>query len=217
MNSSNTREQLCRWVEKLYKTGLITQTSGAVSVRSGHSMIITPDNPDFTSCGPYDLVEVKLNALTRPGSRPPSPLYKLHAAIYKQRKEFHALINTHPINTTTLSKAGRVVYPLLDDMAQIVGPTARVAQFGFPVNKKVIQSVLKALRWRHAALLSGYGAICGAGNLDDAWAVAQILEKNCKATIESSFLGGGIRINRFEATLMRWIYLLKYSKQKKSL
>jgi hypothetical protein len=50
--------------------------------------------------------------------------------------------------------------------------------------------------------------------MEEAFIVAQVLEKTCKAFIEAEFLGGAKGINKFEAHLMHKIYLMKYSKIK---
>jgi L-fuculose-phosphate aldolase len=62
-----------------------------------------------------------------------------------------------------------------------------------------------------AALMANHGAVCLGRNLDEAFVVAQILEKACKAFIEAEFLGGAKSINCFEAFLMHQVYLRKYS------
>ena len=102
--------------------------------------------------------------------------------------------------------AGHTVPPLLDDMAQIVGVNARVADAESP------SGIRRKLKRRNAVLLNGVGALCMARTKEDAEAVSQVLEKNCKAVIESRYLGGGHPIHLFESWLMRIVYQLKYSR-----
>jgi len=211
MNITEAKNYVCEWGKKMAEAGIVSETS-CLSCRVENDMVITPDGAKAGTLSAEDLVIVNVNDLSIAGDKKPSQEYKLHAAVYIKRKDFKALIHSNQVSITTSSKAGIEVTPLLDDMAQIVGVSAKVAKYKLPVDDKSIKSVIKALKGRSAALLEDNGAICGAGNFDDAYAVAQVLEKGCKAFIESTFLGGGIKIIKPEAMLMRFVYLLKYSK-----
>ena len=130
--------------------------------------------------------------------------YLAHWSIYRNRPEIRAIIHSSAPATQTFSHLGRNLKPLLDDFAQIVGPSARCA-----IRPKQICGKLKS---RNAVLLIGDGALCAAPSLDDAYATALVLEKNARAQIEGSFLGGAKRISSLEALFMRRTYLTKYSK-----
>ncbi len=130
--------------------------------------------------------------------------YLAHWTVYRNRPEIKAIIHSNAPATQTFSHTGRNLKPLLDDFAQIVGPSARCA-----IRPKQICSKLKS---RNAVLLLGDGALCAAPSLDDAYATALVLEKNARAQIEGSFLGGAKRISSIEALFMRRVYLTRYSK-----
>jgi L-fuculose-phosphate aldolase len=117
------------------------------------------------------------------------------------------------MNASTVAAARREVPPILDDMAQIIGPSVRVAAYALPSTKKMARTAVKALRGRMAALMANHGAICLGRNLEEAFVVCQVLEKACKAYIEAEFLGGAKSINKVEAWLMHQYYLRKYSKE----
>lgn len=103
---------------------------------------------------------------------------------------------------------------MLDDMAQIIGPSIRVAEYAVPCTKKLAKGAVKALKGRNGGLLANHGAVCIGRNLDEAFTACEILEKACKTFIESEFLGDGVPINKFEAKVMHEYFLKKYSKQK---
>jgi L-fuculose-phosphate aldolase len=136
----------------------------------------------------------------------------MHSGIYNDRKEFNAIIHTHQMNASTCAAARREVPAVLDDLAQIVGPTVRCADYALPSTKKIVKATVKAMRGRNAALMANHGAVCAGRDLDEAFVVCQVLEKGCKAFIEAEFLGGAKHINKFEAWAMHKIYLKKYSK-----
>jgi hypothetical protein len=138
---------------------------------------------------------------------------RLHCCIYRQRADVKVLITSRLPYTLTAARAGREVPPLLDDFAQMVGVTARVVQ-GEKAGPRFPYRVLKGLKRRNAVLIPDWGGLCAAASFDDALAVVQVLEKGCRAHIDSAFLGGGYRINAVEAWLMRMVYKYKYSKMK---
>lgn len=104
---------------------------------------------------------------------------------------------------------------MLDDLAQIVGPSVRVADYALPSTRKIVRVTMKALRGRTAALMANHGAVCLGRDMAEAVTCCEVLEKGCRAFIEASFLGGARGINKFEAALMHQVFLKKYSKQRK--
>jgi L-fuculose-phosphate aldolase len=142
------------------------------------------------------------------------PLWqRLHCCIYQQRTDVKVVITSQLPYTLTAAFAGRKILPMLDDFAQLVGVTAKVVQ-GKIADPRFPSKVLKGLKRRNAVLIPQWGGLCAAAAFDDALAVVQVLEKGCRAQIDSSFLGGGFRINPLEAWLMRMVYKHKYSKMK---
>ena len=140
------------------------------------------------------------------------PLWqRLHCYIYQRRTDVKVLITSRLPYTRTAAHAGLEVPPLLDDFAQLVGVTARVAREEI-ASPRFPYRVLKGLKRRNAVLIPEWGGLCAAGTFDDALAVVQVLEKGCRVHIDSAFLGGGFRINPAEAWLMRMVYKYKYSK-----
>jgi L-fuculose-phosphate aldolase len=184
--------------------------------------ILPPGNTGFSMRRKADAVfpDSGTGELAVPLSSPPGssdnehPLWqRLHCFIYRQRTDVKVLITSRLPYTLTAAGGGRKVPPLLDDFAQIVGVTARVVQ-GEKSDPRFPVRVLKGLKRRNAVLIPEWGGLCAAASFDDALAVVQVLEKGCRAHIDSAFLGGGFRINPVEAWLMRLVYKYKYSKMK---
>lgn len=201
---------------RLIKEGLVAGTWGNISVRvDDNTMVITPSGVDYETATKDDMVVVDLNTGKYEGNIKPSSEYKLHKQIYLKRKNINAIIHTHSMNASTVAAARREVPPILDDMAQIIGPTIRVADYALPSTKKIVKKTIKALKGRMGALMANHGAVGLGRDLDEAFIACIILEKACKAFIEAEFLGQAKSINKFEAHFMHQYYLRKYSKQKK--
>lgn len=202
--------------KKLLDLGLVSGTWGNISVRvDEETMIITPSGRQYEQVQVDEMVLVNIFELSYNGDIKPSSELKLHAEIYKTRKEVNAIIHTHQMNASTVAAARRDVPPILDDMAQLLGPSVRVADYALPNTKKIVKATLKALKGRNAALLANHGAVVVGRDMEEAFWGCQVLEKACKAFIEAEFLGGAKGINKVEAHIMHQYYLQKYSKQKK--
>ena len=211
------KNQILEGGERLLKDGLVARTWGNISIRVDETfMLITPSGRSYEELTGDDIVLVNYHTSKYEGSVKPSSEKELHCEIYRTRKEVHAVIHTHQMNASTVAAARREVPPILDDMAQIIGPSVRVADYALPSTKKIAKKTVKALKGRNAALMANHGAVCIGRDLEEAFVVCQVLEKACKAFIEAEFLGGAKSINKFEASLMHQFYLRKYSANAKN-
>ncbi len=216
MEIQEAKQMVCEAGKRLLAEGLAAGTWGNISLRvDPETMVITPSGRDYEDLKPEEMVEVNILTHEIKGNIKPSNELGMHSAIYRDRKEINAVIHTHQQCASTVAATRREVPPVLDDMAQLIGPTVRVADYARSSSKKIIRGTLKALKGRLAALLANHGAVCIGRDLDEAFVVSQVLEKACRTFIEAEFLGGAKSINKVEAYLMHQYYLNKYSKQKK--
>jgi L-fuculose-phosphate aldolase len=212
---SYARSAVCEAGKRLLRENLVSGTWGNLSLRIDEkNMVITPSGKPYDSLSPEDMVLVNYLTLAWSGEIKPSSELKLHASIYLERKDINAVIHTHQPNASTVAAARREVPPILDDMAQIIGPSVRVADYALPNTKRIVRRTLRALRGRNAALMANHGAVCIGREMEEAFIVCQVLEKACRAFIEAEFLGGAKAIGTVEAWIMHKYYLLKYSKLK---
>ena len=197
---------------RLVDAGLTAGTWGNISFRiDDEYMAITPSGGEYTALAPSDITIVNLHDGSYEGKKPSSEK-SLHAAVYLSRKDINAVVHTHSTNASVVASARRDVPPILDDLAQIIGPSVRCADYALPSTKKIVKTTMRALRGRFAALMANHGAICLGRDMEEVFTCCEVLEKACKAFIEAEFLGGAKGINKFEAALMHQIYLKKYSK-----
>lgn len=211
-NIDSIKQQIIDGGERLLKEGLVARTWGNISIRVDEAhMLITPSGRPYEELTLNDIVLMNYHTSKHEGTVKPSSEKELHCEIYRTRKEVNAVIHTHQMNASTVAAAHREVPPILDDQAQIIGPSVRVADYALPSTKKITKKTVKALKGRNAALMANHGAVCVGRDLDEAFVVCQVLEKACKAFIEAEFLGGAKSINKFEAALMHQFYLRKYS------
>jgi L-fuculose-phosphate aldolase len=213
MDLYDAQVAICAMGRKLLENNLVAGTWGNISIRiDGERMAITPTGEDYTTLTPSDVPEVHPAEGSFVGKKPSSE-WRLHAAIYAARPEIHAVIHTHSMNASTVAATRRDVPPILDDMAQIIGPGVRCAAYALPSTKKIVRVTMRALRGRNAALLANHGAVCLGRDLEEAFTCCVILEKACRVFIEADYRGGAKPINRLEAAFMHQYYLRKYARK----
>lgn len=122
--------------------------------------------------------------------------------VFRKRKKIRCILVTRQENASQVKEE---IPPILDDQAQLLGVSVRIAEGE--------SDILKALNGRYATVMSNGNSICLGATLDDAWVAAQLLEKTSKAFLYAKALGGAKSINRIEAWLMQQFYQLKYSKE----
>lgn len=216
MTIQEAKQIICEAGIRLLKQNLVKGTWGNISLRYDNQyMVITPSGLNYEELSADDMIVVNYHNYEYEGRNKPSSEMKLHGEIYKTRKKVNAVIHTHQQNASTVAAARREIPPILDDMAQIIGPSVRVADYALPGTKKIVKATLKALKGRNAALMANHGAVVVGADMEEAFVAAEVLEKSAKAFIEASFLGQAKSINKFEAWYMHQYYIKKYGRQKK--
>jgi L-fuculose-phosphate aldolase len=94
----------------------------------------------------------------------------------------------------------------LDDMAQIVGLTARVAKALTP------DEVKRCLKGRNSCFVKSYGMLLTGRSVTEAVTGAVLLDKAAMTHILAEKIGGAKRVPYFSAKLMHLVYQKKYSK-----
>lgn len=215
ISEQSIRESICKAGLDLLEKGYVTGTWGNISHRvDDRMMAITPSGKNYEDIQPEHIVLVDYRHHSIHGDLPPSSEYKLHSEIYRSRKKIRAVVHTHQLQASVLAVAGRDVPPILDDMAQIIGPSVRVAKY-LPSNSSAIaKAAVKALKGRYAAIMANHGAVCIGRSMEEAFLVCEVLEKSCRVYIEAQSLGGATSIDKKYARKMHRDYLNHYSKLK---
>lgn len=130
--------------------------------------------------------------------------------ILNERKNIHSVIVAKQAYG---SKIKTEIPPILDDQAQLLGISIKMAHLKNTTADANVNAILAAIRNRYACIADD-GLVYSIGNtLEDAYVAAWLVEKTSKAFLESNYLGGAKSINKIEAWLMHKFYMLKYSKE----
>lgn len=130
-----------------------------------------------------------------------------------RRPDLSCLLFSEEEEILAVACSGKTLKPYLDDFAQIVGTSIRQIRPQHFTDEIQLTQVFKALAGRNAAFIPGRGAICGASSIKDAKAVELVLKKGCRAAIAAALFDEAEPIHPLEASLMRYIYKKKYSRQ----
>ncbi len=128
-----------------------------------------------------------------------------HKDIYDACPNFNNIIHNASSEVVAASRLGKTMKPLLDDFAQICGPTVKCA--------KAPKYAAKKIKNKNAVLIKDMGALCCGTNEGDAQAVDMIMSKSSLTLLTTKIFGKAKAINPAEAWIMRIVYTLKYSKQ----
>lgn len=190
MNISEVKKEVIRAGLLLVKEGLIQRTWGNVSCRVSETQFaITPSGRDYLSLQPEDIVIVNIADLSYEGEIKPSSEKGIHAKCYELRPEVNFVIHTHQTYASLLGLNGCDVNGLTGDIAEIIGDHVPLASYGLPGTKKLRTGVTDAIRRSdsNAVLMLHHGALCMGASLEDAFKVANALEKICKERLFARF------------------------------
>ncbi len=174
---------------RLVEEGLIARTWGNISVRlSDNQMAITPSGRPYDELTQDDIVVMNIDDLSYEGDIKPSGEKGVHAEAYKLDPATCAVIHTHQLVASTVAAARRDFKVENSEWAGILGgDSIRCGAYGLPGTKKLMNGTAMALKDRKACLMANHGAVCVGSDMQQAFEVAQTLEKASQAFIENEF------------------------------
>ena len=174
---------------RLIKEKLVQGTWGNISVRLDENhMLVTPSGLDYERLTPADMVKVNINTLEYEGELKPTSEKKLHAKILRDRSDINVVIHSHPSYCCSVASARREMPIISDEMARLVGGTARSAPYALPGTKKMTKGTAEALHGRNACFMSNHGVVACAPDMEGAFLTCRIMEESAKAFIEAEAL-----------------------------
>lgn len=155
---------------RLLGKGLLTQTSGNVSIRlSPDAIAITPTSIEYDRMTPEDIVVCDLDGTVLAGNRAPSSETPLHAAVYRLRDDINAIVHTHSAQATTLAILGLpipAVHYIIASLNTTTVPVAPYATYGTPELAASVRDTFQAPGL--AVLIANHGVVAGGRTLKQA-------------------------------------------------
>lgn len=174
------------WKQRLVEAGkqmldkkLTVETWGNLSLRDPETGLVylTPSAMPYHTITPGDVVVVAPEGNILEGGRKPTIEKDLHLGLYRTRPEVNAIIHTHPLESQVFAVLRRSIPPIIDEAAQVLGGTVRVAEYALPGTEELARNVCAAMEGRvRACLMANHGAVCVGESMEQAFRVCAVLE-----------------------------------------
>ncbi len=186
MDILEAKELVIKAGHELLAAGLIVRTWGNISCRvNDKQFVITPSGMAYDVLTPDDIVLVNIADLSYEGDVKPSSEKGIHASCYELRPNINFVIHTHQKNASVVSTLGLDINNINGEDAEILGTDVPCASYGLPGQPKLRQGVIGALErsTSKAAIMKHHGAVCLGESYEDAFNVANALERVCEKFI----------------------------------
>ena len=174
----SVRDELVACGVRLLGKGLLTQTSGNLSIRlSPDAIAITPTSIEYDTMQPGDIVVCSLDGTVLEGARAPSSELPLHTAVYQAREDISAIVHTHSVHATTLAILGLpipAVHYIIASLNTTTVPLTPYATYGTPELAINVRDTFQAPGL--AVLIANHGMVAGGHTLKQAADAAETTE-----------------------------------------
>jgi len=174
----SARGELVACGRKLLGLGLLSQTSGNISIKLPNGDVyITPSSMEYDRITGEDIVVVGLDGKVRQGSRIPSSETPLHCLVYETRPEASAIVHTHSPYATTLAIMGMSIPAVHYMIATLRTTTVEVASYATYGTEELARNVRDAfIAPSKAVLIANHGMVAVGSTLKEAADAAQAVE-----------------------------------------
>jgi len=162
----------------LFTSGLVSSSSGNISIRQGDNLIITRRGSMLNCLEEGDLLEM---GLTRNNRLTPlaSEELSVHRAIYRHTQA-QAIVHAHPPHAVALSLTEReIITNKVDGMAT----SDRIPVIGWDMEVKpggLKDLIVESLREHRIVMVHGHGSFAIGQLLEEAYNITSALEASCQ-------------------------------------
>ncbi|MGB9841233.1 MAG: class II aldolase/adducin family protein [Candidatus Bathyarchaeales archaeon] len=185
-------EKIVKAGKKLYEHGLVTGISGNISARipSTDMFLIKPAGACMGNLKPEELVLVDLQGNKIKGEKNVSMETPIHAAIYRARKDVHAVVHTHPPTATAFGIAKTEILPLQIELFTFLPNGVPIIPFKAPGSKALAEAVQEKIADYDAVILENHGIITVGATVEAACNLNEMVEEGAKVQLLVMTLAG---------------------------
>ncbi|HET8995911.1 MAG TPA: class II aldolase/adducin family protein, partial [Acetobacteraceae bacterium] len=163
----------------LARRGMNAGSSGNVSLRSKHGMLITPSGCSADTLAADDVVAMDLAGATQSAGTPSSE-WAMHAAIYLDYPEAGCIVHTHADACTALACLNQPLPAFHYMVVRFGGEDVRCAPYVTFGTPELARLAVQALAGRSACLLANHGMIVHGRDAEQALTGGVLLETLCR-------------------------------------
>jgi L-ribulose-5-phosphate 4-epimerase len=214
-NLSAIKAEVCRLNCELPKQGLVTWTSGNVSVRDPKSglVVIKPSGVKFEDLKPSDMVVIDLEGNFIEGTRKPSVDSPTHLYIYKKRKDVNGVVHTHSQFATAFAAVGQSIPCYLTAMADEFGGAIPCAPYARIGGEEIGEFAVKYIGSSPAILMKNHGVFTIGATGEEAVKAAIMTEDVARTVHHALTIGKPDRIPADEVARAHRRYVEKYGQK----
>ena len=214
-NLSELKKEVCRLNCELPKQGLVTWTSGNVSVRDPKSglVVIKPSGVKFEDLKPSDMVVIDLNGNFIEGTRKPSVDSPTHLYIYRKRKDVNGVVHTHSQFATAFAAVGQSIPCYLTAMADEFGGAIPCAPYARIGGEEIGEFAMRYIGASPAILMKNHGVFTIGATGEDAVKAAIMTEDVARTVHHALTIGKPDRIPADEVARAHRRYVEKYGQK----
>ncbi|WP_041455401.1 L-ribulose-5-phosphate 4-epimerase [Anaerolinea thermophila] len=192
----NLREELLYLHLQLPKNGLVTWTSGNVSVRDVSTgwVLIKPSGVFYENLHPEDFILLDLDGNVLEGSLKPSSDTASHLYIYRHRPDVNGIVHTHSPYATAFAAVGKAIPVYLTAQADEFGGAIPCAGLGLIGGEEIGKLVVETIGTSPGCLLQNHGVFTIGKDGSSAVKAAVMIEDIAKTVWLAMQLGTPIPI-----------------------
>lgn len=193
------RELIVEYGKKLITHGLTKGTGGNISIynRELRLMAISPSGIDYFETNPEDVVILNLAGEVVEGNRKPSSELEMHSIFYKKRDDINAIVHTHSAYATTISALNWDL-PAVSYLVAYSGLNVRCAKYASFGTSELAENAFEAMKDRRAVLLANHGLLAGAGDVINAFNIAEEIEFSAEIYYRAKSIGEPVILSEDE-------------------
>jgi len=186
---AEAREAVRSTAAAMAAAGLVTGSSGNVSLRFGERVLITASGVPYAELEADQVIEIDKDGARRSGTGEPSSEWRMHVAIYARRSDVHAIMHTHsPVATAAAISVSTL--PILHDEGKILfGEALPVSVHRPPGTWDLAEAVVDALDDGRGCLIAKHGAVAVGATPAEALGTAVKIEEAARLYLLSRQLG----------------------------
>ncbi len=185
MDYKNIREEIVSYSQLMYNDHLVSATSGNISIRlpdREDAFAITPSSENYLTMTADRIVIMTIDGeiLQCPEGAKPSSEWKLHAEIYRVRKDVNSIVHTHSPYATAFAVVRESIPMILIEMQPWLGGEIGLSEYAPAGTLQLGLNVARDIKDRNCCLMENHGAVAVAPNLNLAYVRASYVEDAAK-------------------------------------
>ena len=182
MSFDQARREVISACLELAEKGYLAGTGGNVALRIAEDhFAITPSATDYYAMHPEDICVLRINDLVCvAGDRKPSVELRLHANVFRTRRDCNASIHTHQPIASAYTLLGRALAVSNPRLKAILGPKAEFVNYAPSGTNWLAAKLGKALKPDiNTYLMRNHGVVCCGPTLQETVNRLEALEVAC--------------------------------------